>query len=230
MALLIGLFVGYVVAIPPGPIGMAAIRYGMLGRMRDAVHLAIGAGALDLVYCIVAMWGSAGLLDVVLPEQGSGQHHGAIATAQLVIAIAMVIAGVLVLRSPAAQSQSTVSADTAALTSPSNRWKGLAPFMTGVGFAITNLANPTFVPSLVVMSGTIRSAGLVGMATQDTLLFSAGFGAGNAFWLVTLGLLTRRYRHRVSDKILSIIRRVMALLLILAGTYFGLRAGISVLQ
>lgn len=229
MALLIGLLVGYVLAIPPGPIGMAAIRYGMLGRMRDAVHLAAGAGVLDLVYCLIAMWTSAGLLDAVLPHQHSGQHQSAIATAQVVIAATMIIAGVLVMRSSSANPRGIGDDDPSRITKTS-RWKGLAPFMTGVGFAVTNLANPTFVPSLMVMTGTIRSAGLVGLATQETMLFSVGFGAGNMLWLITLGLLTLRYRHRVSDRILIVIRRVMALMLIIAGAYFGLRAGLGALQ
>lgn len=230
MALLIGLFVGYVLAIPPGPIGIAAIRYGMLGRMRDAVHLAAGAGVLDLVYCLVAMWTSAGLLDAVLPAQHTGQHQSAIAAAQAVIAATMIIAGVLVMRSSSANPRGMGGDDDLSRDTKTSRWKGLAPFMTGVGFAVTNLANPTFVPSLMVMSGTVRSAGLVGRATMDTMLFSAGFGAGNMLWLVTLGLLTRRYRHRVSDRILIVIRRVMALMLIIAGAYFGLRAGLGTLR
>lgn len=229
MALLIGLLVGYVLAIPPGPIGIAAIRYGMLGRMRDAMHLAVGAGLLDLVYCIVAMWTSSGLLAAVLPDHHTAQHQSAIATAQVVIAVTMCVAGLLVMRSSSEDPKGVGDEVNPSQIAQSSRWRGLAPFMTGVGFAVTNLANPTFVPSLMVMSGTIRSAGLVGGATLDTVLFSAGFGAGNAFWLVTLGLLTRRFRHRVSDRILTMIRRAMALLLIVAGVYFGLRAALGIL-
>ncbi|MFM8771227.1 MAG: LysE family transporter [Candidatus Kapaibacterium sp.] len=228
MALVIGLLVGYVLAIPPGPIGMAAIRYGMMGRMRDAVHLAAGAGVLDLLYCVIAMWTSAGLLDAIMPGQFAGEHDVAIAAAKIAIALIMVVAGIVVMRSSAAEPQG--AAQTSSPTEQSSRWKGLAPFMTGVGFAVTNLANPTFVPSLMVMSGTIRSAGLVGLAAQDTLLFSAGFGAGNTLWLVTLGLLTCRYRHRVSDGIVVMLRRGLAVTLIVAGVYFGLRAGLGMLQ
>ena len=228
MALLTGLIVGYVLAIPPGPIGMAAIRLGLRGRMTDVSQLAIGAGLLDLVYCLVAMWASAGIIDLVLPEGAREQYSGLITAAQAMIALAMVAAGIVVLGSARRHDIDEASALAPALPESVNRWRALAPFVTGVAFAITNLANPTFIPSLMIMSGTIRSAGLVGYSTPDVLQFSFGFGTGNALWLVTLGGIMRRMRHRLSERLLVGIRMITALLLIGAGTYYGISIGMSI--
>lgn len=228
MALLTGLIVGYVLAIPPGPIGMAAIRLGLRGRMTDVSQLAIGAGLLDLAYCLVAMWASAGIIDLVLPEGAREQYSGLITIAQAMIALAMVAAGIVVLGTARRHDIDEASELAPALPGSANRWRALAPFITGVAFAITNLANPTFIPSLMIMSGTIRSAGLVGYSTPDVLQFSFGFGTGNALWLVTLGGIMRRMRHRLSERLLVGIRTITALLLIGAGTYYGIRIGMGI--
>lgn len=227
MALLTGLVIGFFLAIPPGPIGMAAIRYGLRGAMRDIAQLALGAGLLDLLYCLLAVWASAGIIRLVVPK-GAEQDYGLLLTAaQAAIALAMIVAGVVVLKS--ARRHDIDEADSApdGGVSGFQRWKAIAPFMTGVAFAVTNLANPTFVPSLMIMSGTIRSAGLVGTSSLDVALFSFGFGTGNALWLLTLGVIIRRLRHRLSERLLVGVRIATALLLIGAGTYYGISISIG---
>jgi threonine/homoserine/homoserine lactone efflux protein len=226
MALLTGLIVGYVLAIPPGPIGMAAIRLGLRGRMTDVSQLAIGAGLLDLLYCLMAMWTSAGILDLVLPRGTAGEYLGLMTAAQIFISLAMIVAGIVVLISSRRHDIDEASNAAPALLGTVSRWRAIAPFATGVAFAITNLANPTFIPSLMIMSGTIRSAGLVGYSVPDVVQFSFGFGTGNALWLLTLGGIIRRFRHRLSERLLAGIRLVTATLLIGTGVFYGVSLGI----
>ena len=44
-ALLVGLVVGFVLAIPPGPIAMACIHQALAGQVREGVALVLGASA-----------------------------------------------------------------------------------------------------------------------------------------------------------------------------------------
>lgn len=229
MALLTGLIVGYVLAIPPGPIGMAAIRLGLRGRMSDVWQLAVGAGLLDLLYCLLAMWTSAGIIDLLVPRGAGREYSGLITAAQALIALAMLVAGIVVLVTSRRHDIDEAADAATELPTAVSRWRALAPFLTGVAFAITNLANPTFIPSLMIMSGTIRSAGLVGYSMPDIVQFSFGFGTGNALWLVTLGLIIRRLRHRLSERLLTAIRVVTAALLIGAGSYYGVSIGMSII-
>src|SRR2546427_85667 len=60
-ALLAGLVVGFVLAIPPGPIAVACIRQALEGQERAAVQLAIGASAMDIVYALMAAFASSAL-------------------------------------------------------------------------------------------------------------------------------------------------------------------------
>lgn len=228
MALLTGLLVGYVLAIPPGPIGMAAIRLGLRGRMAEVSQLAVGAGLLDLIYCLLAMWTSAGILDLVLPQGASANHSGVMTAIQMCIAVAMVVAGVVMVVNSKRHDIDEAAAVAPDLPDAVSRWRVLAPFITGVAFAVTNLANPTFIPSLMIMSGSIRSAGLVGYSVPDVVQFSFGFGTGNALWLLTLGGIIRRFRHRLSERLLAGIRAVTAALLIGAGLYYGVSLGLRI--
>src|SRR5438094_524934 len=61
-ALLLGLVVGFVLAMPPGPIAVACIRQALAGQARDALALAIGASAMDIVYALLAAGASAALV------------------------------------------------------------------------------------------------------------------------------------------------------------------------
>ena len=60
-SLLVGLVVGFVLAIPPGPIAMACIRQGLAGQAREGVALVLGASAMDVGYALLAAFASSAL-------------------------------------------------------------------------------------------------------------------------------------------------------------------------
>jgi threonine/homoserine/homoserine lactone efflux protein len=227
MALITGFIIGYILAIPPGPLGLAAIRYGTRHKLGAVVALAAGAGLLDMLYSLAAMWASGGLVSALVSTSETGDSANFMTVTRLIIAGVMIVAGLVFLRRPAA-AKGQDSVDGPPL------WMqrlGLAPallpFLVGIGFAVTNIANPTFLPSLVVMSGMIRSAGLLGAATSEVLIFSIGFGLGNALWLVTLGMLVQRYRERFTGPLLLRIRSVMGVTLIGVGLLYVVRIAVA---
>jgi threonine/homoserine/homoserine lactone efflux protein len=60
-SLLVGLVVGFVLAIPPGPITIACLRQALAGQTRDGVALALAASAMDIVYALLAAFASSAL-------------------------------------------------------------------------------------------------------------------------------------------------------------------------
>lgn len=223
MSLVLGFVIGYVLAIPPGPLGLAAIRYGSRRSMAPVAALAIGAGVLDAVYCLIAMWTSGGLMTLLMPASAAGGSHSVLAVTQLVIATGMVVAGILLLRASRRAGKEPAENAPPSWTSSIRLGEALVPFLAGIGFAVANIANPTFLPSLVVMSGSIRGAGIVGSTSADIWGFSIGFGIGNALWLVTLGLLVRRYHDRLVRRILPHVRTAMGIVLVAGGVYYVVR-------
>ena len=57
-ALLVGLGLGLVLAIPPGPIAIAILRQARAGQARAGVAMALGAAAMDSVSAGIAGWAS----------------------------------------------------------------------------------------------------------------------------------------------------------------------------
>ena len=64
-ALLVGLVVGFVLAVPPGPIAMACIHQGLAGQTRAGVALVLGASVMDSVYALLAAFASSALVEAL---------------------------------------------------------------------------------------------------------------------------------------------------------------------
>src|SRR5438105_15770706 len=61
-SLLVGLVVGFVLAIPPGPLAIACISQALAGQARESVALALSASAMDIGYALLAAFASSALL------------------------------------------------------------------------------------------------------------------------------------------------------------------------
>jgi threonine/homoserine/homoserine lactone efflux protein len=61
-ALLVGLVVGFVLAIPPGPLAIACISQALAGQARESVALALSASAMDIGYALLAAFASSALV------------------------------------------------------------------------------------------------------------------------------------------------------------------------
>jgi LysE type translocator len=71
-ALLVGLVVGFVLAMPPGPLAIAILRQALAGQTRAGVAMALGAAAMDSVYALIAGWASSALVGSL---QGTVRDH-----------------------------------------------------------------------------------------------------------------------------------------------------------
>ena len=61
-ALLVGLVVGFVLAIPPGPIAIACLSQALAGQAREGLALALSASAIDIGYALLAAFASSALV------------------------------------------------------------------------------------------------------------------------------------------------------------------------
>ena len=55
ISLLIGIAVGFVLAIPPGPVAVSVIRIALNNDKRGGILISIGASLMDMFYCLLAM-------------------------------------------------------------------------------------------------------------------------------------------------------------------------------
>ena len=210
-ALLVGLVVGFVLAIPPGPIAMACIHQALAGQTREGVALVLGASAMDIVYALLAAFASSALVEalwgMVMP------HAWALLAFQGGCIVVLVVWGLRSCRAttPAGLAQARPEAR--------GRPRGDAsPYLHGVLIALTNLASPTFLPSLIFAMGLLHVRGWVGHAVGEHVMYALGFGSGGALWFVLLLRTLSHVRAQVSPTVLPMMDRVAGgVLLLCAG-------------
>jgi threonine/homoserine/homoserine lactone efflux protein len=210
-ALLVGLVVGFVLAIPPGPIAMACVQQGLAGQARAGLALVLGASAMDIVYALLAAFASSALVEALW---GLVLHHAwALLAFQGGCIVVLVVLGLRYCRS-------TTPGDAArARPEAQDRPRGDAsPYLHGVLIALTNLANPLFLPSLNFVMSLVQVRGWVGHAGGDHVMYALGFGGGGALWFVLLLRTLTHLRAQVSPTVIPMLYRV-------AGGVFLLCAG-----
>jgi len=218
-AIIIGLAVGYILAIPPGPIGMASIRTGLREGGIPALKLALGAGIFDIVYCALAMVATSAIvrwLEAI-------EHVSPLAPVAIQLVIVGVMIGFGILQMKDREPRNAEPSTTAKPSRIAEWLKGHGPFFVGVGFALANLANPTFIPALAAMTTFIQKFGWFESTVANNVVFSIGFGIGNFLWLFTLVRLVLALRHKMTPTFLRRIQQLSGVTLIGFGTFYGIR-------
>lgn len=218
IALILGAVIGYVLAIPPGPIGMASIRTGVNDGWRQAMKLAIGAGIFDLLYCALAMMATSAI--VGLMDDWGTQWPLLRPAFQVLVVVIMVVFGVHQMRVKAPETRLVPSKRVGSIVSKA---ASHGPFFVGVGFAVANLANPTFIPSLAAMTAFVLKSDLYESTIWSNVAFSVGFGVGNVMWLFTLVRIVLAFRERMTPMFIKRIQQVSGATLIGFGTFYGIR-------
>lgn len=220
LSLLSGFVVGYVLAIPPGPVGVTILKSGMRGDKKCGVSIAAGAGAMDVLFCAFAIFTTSALFQTL--DVFFANYPFASFIFQAAVVTAMVIYGILQFRTPNASGEITTNKQPL-LGNLVQRLQRNGPFFIGVGIALANIANPTFLPSLCYTAVGVQHFGFVGVTPVDSALFSLGFGVGNFCWSYTLLRSIMHFRSRFSPSFTLRLHQFAGLTMIGVGTYLGYR-------
>lgn len=233
-ALLVGMLLGFVLAILPGPVGLATIRMSITYRWPLLVRMAVGAGVMDAIYCFVMVVATS---IIVSWFQGIDHEYPAIGfTLHLAAALGLVLFGVAQFQyarrgnTHVKKSESTTDANGVGdyKRSQWNWFKTHGMFLVGVGFALASLANPTFLPSIGIMTAFVQGSGVYdSSSTANNMMLSIGFGAGNILWLLLLIRVIIHYRSRMTSDFVRRIYQISGSTLIGFGTLYGARFFLS---
>ena len=210
-ALLVGLVVGFVMVMPPGPIAMACMRQALAGQTKEGLALGLGAAVLDSGYALLAAFASSALVEALWDMM---MHHAwALLAFQGGCIVVLVVVGLHYCRSSRHGG--------AARARPEARGRlhgDVSPALSGVLLALTNLANPLFLPSLIFVMSLLQVRGWVGHAVGDHIMYALGFGGGAALWYVLLLRTVTHLRAQFSPTVLPMLARVAGgVLLLCAG-------------
>ncbi|MFM7158502.1 MAG: LysE family transporter, partial [Bacteroidota bacterium] len=187
VTLLIGIAVGFVLAIPPGPIGVSVIKIALNNDKRGGILIGIGASLMDMIYCLIAMLFTTAVFGSL--QNFFDTYPFAMLLFQGICIAAMLIFGLLQFKTPKYSSNSSdmaISIDNSPLKRIMERLKQGGPFFLGIAIALANMANPTFLPSLAYTCMFVQHSNMIAISSLDSILFSLGFGIGNFAWMYLL--------------------------------------------
>ena len=193
-SLLIGLVVGFGMSIPPGPISVAVIKRGVQGNFRTGIRISLGASLIDCFYALIAAFASSA---IILKLQNFLALHGWVELLFQIVCIAILIfLGRKYFHvTPADLRQSTEKEE-----KRENQARGFgfsSAFMVGILMAVMNLANPSFLPSLIAIAGFVQAKHWIIPGISGSALYAVGFGLGVFVWFYILLRLILRMRTRL---------------------------------
>ncbi len=217
IALLVGTIVGIVLALPPGPVGVAAIRLSLSNGFKPGTYLALGTGLLDFVYCVIAIFATSAAVNTI--TNFTDEYPYLMLIFQLSVVAVFVILGIINIKSHKNYSEIQSPKESKFITD----LKSKGPFLLGIGIALTNMANPTFLPSLGYVTLNVHAWNWIENTALSSLMFAVGFGLGNFIWLYILVRMIVKFKDRMSGNMLLRIRQFAGVTFLGFGTYLGFR-------
>lgn len=220
IAFVTGLIIGFLLSIPPGPIGVSIMKKALQGNKKGGYLIGLGAALMDILYVFVAFHFTAMLTRTM--QQYISQHSLAFLLLQLIVVALLIGYGVLNLKIKRVRLVTSYKPQSITLTESISQ-RITVPFFVGVTLALANLANPTFLPSILYMVMVLHEQQLWISGFAANAFFSLGFGIGVMIWISILVELFAHLRNRLSISVLHMLHRFAGITLIGIGTYLGYR-------
>ena len=155
VAIAFGFMIGFVLAMPPGPVAVTAIKMALDKGSRHATMVGLGTGLLDFLYCTVAIFATSAVVDFVVDF--ADKNPLPILIFQLGVIAGIVTFGIFQIKTKKRTRPGRVPKPKKGLAKLLEDFSHKGPFLLGVAVAIANMANPTFIPSLAVMTTCAQS-------------------------------------------------------------------------
>ncbi|MEJ5287496.1 MAG: hypothetical protein CH6_0741 [Candidatus Kapaibacterium sp.] len=217
ISILTGIIVGVILALPPGPAAMTAIKLGLSNSSRHGFLSGLGTAIMDFIYCLIAIFATSAIIEWT---SNFSLHYPLVVTfVQLVIVLMVISLGVSHLKSSKVHIDGEINSSTSFI----ERLSARGPFFIGIGIALTNVINPTFLPSLGYVALNIQQFGLIEIGVVSHFLFALGFGIGNLLWLMFLVKTSVHFKYKMSANFLAKIHKFTGITLIGFGAFLGYR-------
>ena len=221
VSILAGVIIGIVMGIPPGPVAVTAIKLGLNKGLRHALSASLGTGLMDVFFCLISMFAASAIVSLV--TNFFNGYPIVLLIFQIVVIVSVIIIGIYQCR-----IRDEIKNTENDIIKPKNKFldnlahKG--PFLLGFVVAVSNIANPTFLPSMAYVTMNVHSFGIIEDTAINNVIFSLGFGLGNFLWLYIVLRILTHYREKMSPQFMARIHQFAGFTLIGFGTILGFRA------
>lgn len=217
---LVGVIVGFVLAIPPGPIGVSTIKMSAFSdSKRNAYHLISATSIMDLIYILLTFFMTSAIIEAL---KNFSSRFSLISTIlQITVVLVFIAFGIYNLIQKKEKSKPEELESTKIKVTFLDRLSNRGPFFLGIALALSNLVNPSFLPSLGFVTIQIAAWNIFPLNAINKIIFAIGFGIGNFLWLYLLINLITANKHKMSDNFLLRLRQLTGITFLSFGTYLG---------
>lgn len=224
VSFLVSVVVGFGISIPPGPISVAVIKQGLRGDMRVGMQIGLGAAMMDVLYALLAAFASSALVKSLKTFVMANSWFEL--AFQLVCIVVLIILGWKYFHSKTEDLKATTEKEKLQ-EEKAQRLGFSSPILVGVLIAITNLANPPFLPTLIGLASLLQGSDYIGESLIDNIAFALGFGTGVLVWFTVLLRLLLRLRDRLPASYFTYIFKFAGLAFFLFAVIISVRVVIA---
>ena len=187
--LILGIVIGFFMAVPIGAVGILCIRRTLDGGRRQGYITGLAGASADLVYCLISASGIKLISDFIT------DHRYEI---RLIGGILLLLMGILLIRSPRKP-----------ILTEENAMKKTGFYLSTLVVALTN--------PLVMFSyaAVLAVVGVEKLATDFLSILFAGIFLGSFLWFVFVANLAHRFQATMTSERLAVVNRIAGFLLIL---------------
>ncbi len=192
MVFLIGIAIGFCMAVPIGPIGIIFIRKALAEGIKRAFVVALGAATADFMYGAIAAFGLTVIEDLIESQM---------------IPIRL-IGGVILFY----LGYKTYTSHPVLLKDTPKNGNHLTTYLSTVFLTLTNPA------TIIGFLGIFATLGLgKGLAPFTASELSIGIFAGSFLWFLTLSYFVRLFRKKLNEEGLWWVNKISGVLIIICG-------------
>ncbi len=218
-AVLVGIIIGFVLAIPPGPVSVSAAKLSAFSTKKNALLFIYASSTVDFLSALSAIFAATAISKAI--SSFIQVHILFTNIIQILVVASFILFGIIsLIRSKKYNIQDFGTAPTLHFLDKISH-KG--PFFFGLAIALSNLANPTFLPSLGYISLQVESINFFTLDFLNKILFSLGFGFGNFLWLYLMTLIIALNKHRITESFQKRLQQFVGITFISFGTLLGYR-------
>ncbi len=199
IAFILGLIIGYLTAIPVGPINLAVIMKGLSNKTGQGVMIGAGSAFMDIIYCSAAMFGISMLVS-------DSQLQFIFQVATFVI---FFFFGIKTTFFKIHEAKLQRNEDAPGF----KRY-----FLLGMALYLPNIP---IIGYWITVAGIVHSYRLIDPSPLNNLLFSLGTGLGTVMWFFTLVELVERHKMKFDVSTLQKITRLFGIILIIISSVMG---------
>jgi threonine/homoserine/homoserine lactone efflux protein len=218
ISLLLGTLIGFIMAIPPGPVAITAMQFTLDKDYWQGSMIGIGTGIVDSFLCILVFFALSFFYTHV--ELFSNQYPFALLSIQITIIAIIIFYGISQLK--AKNNKSKLLSDFSKPSNPITAFLyGKGPLFIGIAISLANIANPSFIPSLLFITLNIQKLELFESTSLNKVFFSIGLGLGSSTWIYILVRILDYYKSKMPESLILKIRRFAGVTLIGLGALLG---------